>query len=97
MSNTVIDFRDIQPRARHALFLSIFEGLCDGGQFNLINDHDPEPLHKQLKKLNIPNLTWDYLVTGPKLWSVKISKQNNADAIESDSCCGVCGSKSHGK
>ncbi|OFZ28974.1 MAG: hypothetical protein A2622_12810 [Bdellovibrionales bacterium RIFCSPHIGHO2_01_FULL_40_29] len=88
---TVIDFRDIQPKARHAIFLSIFEGLKPGSSFEFINDHEPRPLQMQVEQLQPENLIWESFVTGPDIWCVRIVKKNQDELSQKKSCCGVCG------
>jgi uncharacterized protein (DUF2249 family) len=93
--NTVIDFRNFEPRTRHALFLSLFEGLKDGTSFEFVNDHDPMPLYKQVQAMNIPNLNWEYALKGPSEWRVQISKAKFE--TKDEGCCGICGGHGHAK
>jgi uncharacterized protein (DUF2249 family) len=93
---TVLDFRTIEPRARHALFLSVFEGLKAGTSFEFINDHDPAPLYRQLQSMNISNLEWKYSAKGPDLWVVNISKSTTGAEME-EGCCGICGGHGHSR
>lgn len=72
---TCIDFRQLEPRARHAVFFSLFEGLKEDGSFGFINDHDPIPLYQQLTAMKIDNLSWEYEVRGPDIWQIRISKK----------------------
>lgn len=87
--DTTIDFRNFEPRARHALFLSLFEGLKAGTSFEFVNDHDPVPLYQQIQRMNLPNLKWSYSEKGPKLWKIQISKAENE--TKEEGCCGLCG------
>lgn len=87
--STVFDVRSFEPRFRHALIFSMFEGLAPGAAFELVNDHDPVPLREQFRALGLPNLEWQYVESGPSLWRVRIAKSGQGHA--SGGCCGVCG------
>ena len=47
-SNT-LDIREIAPRDRHAVIFARFDELPAGESLELINDHDPKPLHGQFQ------------------------------------------------
>lgn len=40
----------------------------------LINDHNPKPLHYQFKAEREGFFYWDYLEEGPEVWRVAITK-----------------------
>lgn len=86
---TVFDVRSFEPRFRHALVFSMFEGLAPGASFELVNDHDPVPLQEQFKSLSLPNFSWSYVESGPAVWRVRIAKSGSSK--HSGGCCGVCG------
>lgn len=46
---TTIDVRTIVPRERHPLNFRTFVALGAGESFQLVNGHDPLPLHAQLQ------------------------------------------------
>ena len=79
-----IDVRTIVPRERHALIFSTFASLPSGTALQLVNDHDPRPLHQQFQSEFHGQFTWDYLERGPQTWRVRIAKS-------AGSCCGSCG------
>lgn len=82
--HSTIDVRTIVPQERHALIFSTFNAMPQGAALELVNDHDPAPLHHQFKS-NLHGLfTWDYLEQGPTLWRVRIGKAPG-------NCCGSCG------
>lgn len=84
---TILDVRSFDPRYRHALIFSMFEGLVAGASFELVNDHDPVPLREQFQSLSLPNFGWSYLEMGPSIWRVRIAKTGpNAEAHG----CGAC-------
>ncbi|MCO5102063.1 MAG: DUF2249 domain-containing protein [Burkholderiaceae bacterium] len=81
--HSTIDVRTIAPHERHSLIFSSFNALPQGAALELVNDHDPAPLHRQFKS-NLHGLfTWDYLEQGPALWRVRIGKAPG-------NCCGSC-------
>lgn len=88
--DTYIDFRHFEARTRHALFLSLFEGLKENAYFEFVNDHDPVPLQNQIKSMNLPNLKWEYERKGPDLWKIRISKMGSGEG-KKEGCCGLCG------
>ena len=87
---TCIDFRGFEPRARHALFFSLFEGLKENAFFDFVNDHDPVPLQNQIRMMNIGNLRWEYAKQGPEYWKIRISKVSDTEP-KKEGCCGLCG------
>ncbi|GIK35610.1 MAG: hypothetical protein AMXMBFR45_06770 [Gammaproteobacteria bacterium] len=91
-----IDVREIPPFQRHPLIFGRFNELRPGEALQLVNDHDPRPLHYQFQALNAGQFTWDYLESGPALWRVRIGKLAGAAAVApaaGGSCCsgGSCG------
>lgn len=81
--HSTIDVRTIAPHERHDLIFSSFNGLPQGAALQLVNDHDPAPLHRQFKSSLHGLFTWDYLEQGPELWRVRIGKAPG-------NCCGSC-------
>lgn len=71
---SVIDVREIEPRYRHALIFQTFEELDQDTFFELVNDHDPVPLHFQFSAHFKSQFEWTYLEQGPDLWRVRIAK-----------------------
>lgn len=82
---TTIDVRTITPRERHARIFSTFQHLPLDTSLELVNDHDPVPLHDQFVALVPGGFSWDYLEAGPDLWRVRIGK------VGGSTCCGSCG------
>ena len=84
-----VDVRTIAPRERHPLIFSTFDALAAGEAMELVNDHDPMPLHAQFQARAPGKFAWDYLEQGPDTWRVAITKLK---AGHSDGrCCGSCG------
>jgi uncharacterized protein (DUF2249 family) len=81
--HATIDVRTIAPNECHNVIFSSFNALPQGAAMELVNDHDPAPVHR-LFKSNLHGLfTWDYLEQGPALWRVRIAKAPG-------NCCGSC-------
>jgi uncharacterized protein (DUF2249 family) len=69
-----VDARLYAPKDKHPVILSTFEALKPGEKMELINDHDPRPLHYQFI-MELPNqFEWEYLEEGPEVWRVSIGK-----------------------
>jgi uncharacterized protein (DUF2249 family) len=91
---TSIDLRRIAPGERHALIFSHFDALRPGQALELVNDHDPQPLHVQFEDRSFGQYEWRYVETGPASWRVWIGKSGARPTSETgDSCCsgGACG------
>lgn len=69
-----IDVRTIPPRERHPLLFRTFEELAAGESFELVNDHDPNPLYYQFQAERPGTVSWEYLEEGPQVWRVKIGR-----------------------
>lgn len=65
----------IAPRERHPLIFMTFDAMERGGSFELINDHDPQPLYYSFLHERAGLFGWEYLVQGPGEWRVRISKK----------------------
>jgi uncharacterized protein (DUF2249 family) len=89
LTATTVDVRSITPRDRHPVIFSTFWGLMPGQAMELVNDHDPVPLHRQFDAEMPARFDWDYLESGPTLWRVRITKRAGSHAA--GSCCGACG------
>ncbi len=86
-----IDVRQVPPPQRHALIFATFDGLGQGDQLELVNDHDPLPLRGQFERTRAGQFQWDYVDSGPALWRVRISRQAAGPAGDvSSACCGSC-------
>ncbi len=92
-NNNLIDVRTLAPQQRHATIFGRFDALLPGESLQLVNDHDPQPLHRQLQSRSGGQFQWTYLEEGPAQWRVQITKQEAAQG--QGSCCGGCGGKGH--
>lgn len=73
-SEPVIDVREIPGPQRHPLIFQTFDGLSTGESLNLVNDHDPIPLHRQFDDLRPGQFEWNYLVRGPEIYRIRIRR-----------------------
>jgi regulator of cell morphogenesis and NO signaling len=75
MENTdVLDVTVIEPRMKHPAIFTKFDSLAGGEHFVIHNDHDPKPLYYQLMGERGNTFKWEYLLQGPEIWEVRISK-----------------------
>ncbi len=70
----IVDVRQTPPAQRHPRIFGAFEKLAPGQSFELINDHDPNPLYYQFQAEHTGEFNWEYLEQGPENWRVKIQK-----------------------
>lgn len=70
-----INAPDIKARFRHQTILKEFDRLKSGEIMELINDHDPKPLHYQFMMERSDLFIWEYLKEGPLTWKVAIGKK----------------------
>lgn len=85
-----LDIRNIAPRERHLMIFTRFEALQPGQSLQLINDHDPKPLHDQFQIRSADGFSWDYLEAGPDVWRVQIGKKAavTSNCCSGGACCG---------
>ncbi len=74
MDLTHFDVRVIPCRQKHALIFARWAELPVGSYFVLINDHDPVPLYYQFAAQFPGAFNWEYLVSGPEEFQVKITR-----------------------
>ena len=77
MSNykAVVDAREYEPKDKHKVIFETFDSLLSGEKMELINDHDPKPLHYQFIMEMPETFEWQYLEEGPEVWKVAIGKK----------------------
>lgn len=71
----VINVPDYSPREKHPAILNGFDELKSGEVMQIVNDHDPRPLHYQFMMERTDQFTWEYLEEGPEIWRVAISRK----------------------
>ena len=93
VASPAIDLRTITPGDRHAVVFSRFDALQPGQSLQLLNDHDPQPLRRQLDVRAPGTFEWAPLESGPTTWRVQITRTGVKPAnAAADSCCsgGAC-------
>jgi len=85
----IVDVRTLPPAERHPLVFSTFHGLATGQAMELVNDHDPRPLHARFMTDLASAFAWDRIEEGPDTWRVRITKLESPAA--GGRCCGGCG------
>jgi len=68
------DVRPYPPAKRHEMIFDAFDELKPGEAFVFTNDHDPKPLYYQMEAESGEPFEWEYLMTLPEEWVVKITK-----------------------
>lgn len=79
----VLDLRAVPRPERHSLVFTVFDGLAAGGNFLLINDHDPVPLRRQMEAMRPGQMTWDYLERGPNDFRIRVRRVASTDGRKS--------------
>ncbi len=76
MSENVIelDLREVPVVERHPMIFEHWEALAPEQTLQLINDHDPKPLHYQFEGEYEGAYEWEYVAQGPDEWRVNITK-----------------------
>lgn len=78
-----LDLRSVPRPARHPLVFEKFDGLKVGESFELINDHDPVPLNKQMEALRPGQVEWRYITRGPAIFHVQVRRSAPPSGEES--------------
>lgn len=74
LEKSVLDLRSIPRGQRHPLVFARLSGMAVGESLTIVNDHDPQPLRRQLESQFINETTWDYLERGPEVFRVCIAR-----------------------
>lgn len=77
---TKLDLRSIPVFERHPKIFDAWEGIEPENILQLINDHDPKPLHYQFEGEYKDTYAWEYLAKGPDEWVVNIKKLKMAES-----------------
>ncbi len=77
-----LDVTVIEPRLKHPTIFERFDALLGGQAFIIHNDHDPKPLYYQMIAERGPVFNWEYLLEGPAIWEVKITRLNDGEQSE---------------
>lgn len=71
-----LDLRALPRTERHTRVLDAVGALLPGEALVLANDHDPQGLRAELEANEVGHLTWTYLLQGPDVWRVQISRES---------------------
>lgn len=83
-----LDVTKIEPQFKHPTIFKRFEDLAENEHFVLHNDHDPMPLYYQMQSELGKVFTWEYILKGPQVWEVKITKTPRQEEEEDTSTIG---------
>jgi uncharacterized protein (DUF2249 family) len=56
-----VDARTYAPKDKHPVIFDTFDNLKSNEKMQLINDHDPRPLHYQFIMERPEQFEWEYL------------------------------------
>ncbi len=88
MAVTTLDVRRIPPPERHPTIFSAFDALAPGEAVDLLNDHEPLPLHGQFERQRPGQYRWQVLQGVPGHWHVRIERTAAGPGGAIDSGCG---------
>lgn len=83
-ATTRVDVRQIPPKDRHASIFHRYDLLAPGDAMEIVADHDPQPLRRQLEELQGDNFEWEYLEKEPQLCRILLTKTDPSDGGESE-------------
>jgi uncharacterized protein (DUF2249 family) len=69
-----LDLRQVPGPDQHPLVFARFDALGIGESFELVNDHNPIPLHRQMEGLRPGQAAWSYLEQGPKAFRIRVRR-----------------------
>jgi len=73
-SPVALDIRFVPPPERQPLALQCCTALEVGQWLLLISDHDPQPMHDQLRALHPGQFGWTLVEQEPGVWRVRITR-----------------------
>ena len=72
-----LDVREIPPWERHPKIFETFDTMDAGDTLELVNDHDPRPLHYQFMHERQDQFEWASREVAPHHWVATIKKLHN--------------------
>ncbi|MCL5774299.1 MAG: DUF2249 domain-containing protein [Firmicutes bacterium] len=69
-----LDLREMHPIYRHDKIFEFWEKMTPGEVLQIINDHNPKPLHYQFEAEQKGKYEWGTVEEGPKDWIVNIKR-----------------------
>jgi uncharacterized protein (DUF2249 family) len=79
-----LNLKTVPLMERHPKIFDAWEELEAGSTLQIINDHDPKPLHYQFEGEYQGSYEWEYVQKGPENWVVNIKKLKLAESSEED-------------
>lgn len=71
-ANPELDLRAVPHMQRHPLVSGRFDAIAFGESFELVNDHDPIPLYRQMDAMRPGQAVWSYLDRGPEVFRIRV-------------------------
>jgi len=69
-----LDIRALAHGVRHEIVFDRLDALAPGEKLSIVNDHDPKPLRYQLDAAWPGTFGWAYLLAGPDVWRIEITR-----------------------
>ncbi len=73
---TTLDLRELGCQERHGLVFQCLNALEPGQSIELVNDHDPEPLRRQIKARFDRTIGWSLSNPVPQEYRVTLTLRN---------------------
>lgn len=73
-SQREIDLRPLPRPERHPLVFAAFDCLALNESLVLINDHDPQPLRKQIERMRENEMAWEYIERGHETFRIRVTR-----------------------
>jgi uncharacterized protein (DUF2249 family)/mannose-6-phosphate isomerase-like protein (cupin superfamily) len=71
-ANKELDLRSVPRPQRHPMVFARFDALAVGESFELVNDHDPIPLSRQMAAMRPGQAEWSYLERSPEAFRIRV-------------------------
>lgn len=72
--NPELDLREVPRPQRHPQVFVKFDALLVGEWFELVNDHDPVPLQRQMQAMRPDQAEWSYVERGPDVFRIRVRR-----------------------
>ncbi len=69
-----VDVRSLPKPDKHPVIFAAYDRLPLGGNFVLVNDHDPKHLRDEFEADHPGSFGWEYLAREPRDWRIRITK-----------------------
>jgi uncharacterized protein (DUF2249 family) len=78
----VLDLRQVPRPERHPLVFAKLDALAVGESFELINDHDPIPLNRQIEDKRPGEISWEYNHREPGMFRIQIKRISSPETAK---------------